>query len=101
MLIALANHTEKICWYDFKDDGLDLNYNEASFGMVHHEQFALALRQVLRRFDDRLDVEVAYIARTQHRHALAANLELTAGLRALRHFHAAFAAARLASCGYL
>jgi hypothetical protein len=42
MLIALANGAQKICWYDFKDDGLKLEYNENNFGLVHHEQFGLA-----------------------------------------------------------
>ncbi len=42
MLIALANGARKICWYDFKDDGLKLTYNENNFGLVHHEQFGLA-----------------------------------------------------------
>jgi len=42
MLIARANGTQKICWYDFKDDGLKLTYNENNFGLVHHEQFGLA-----------------------------------------------------------
>lgn len=42
MLIALANDTRVICWYDFKDDGLKLTYNENNFGLVHHDQFGLA-----------------------------------------------------------
>ena len=48
------------------------------------KQLALAARQVLRRLDDDLDVEVAEVARAQHRHALAAQPELAPGLRALR-----------------
>lgn len=28
---------EKVIWYDLKDDGTDLNYNEHNFGLVHHD----------------------------------------------------------------
>ena len=33
---------EKVHWYDFKDDGLNRNYNENNFGLVHHQNYALA-----------------------------------------------------------
>lgn len=42
MLIALAQGARMICWYDFKDDGLNLHYNEHNFGLVHHDEFAWA-----------------------------------------------------------
>lgn len=50
MVIALARASEsplirdieRIFWYDFKDDGTDLTYNENNFGLVHHDSFALA-----------------------------------------------------------
>jgi hypothetical protein len=34
--------TEKIAWYDLKDDGTDIDYNEHNFGLVHHDQYAWA-----------------------------------------------------------
>jgi hypothetical protein len=33
---------EKLFWYDFKDDGLNREYNENNFGLVHHETFHCA-----------------------------------------------------------
>ena len=33
---------EKVHWYDLKDDGLNRNYNENNFGLIHHQSFALA-----------------------------------------------------------
>ncbi len=33
---------EKVHWYDFKDDGLDRNYNENNFGLIHHQHYGLA-----------------------------------------------------------
>ncbi len=39
LLLALAQGTHRIFWYDFKDDGLNLKYNEHNFGLVHHEEF--------------------------------------------------------------
>lgn len=42
VVIAQAAGTEKIFWYDFKDDGGDLTYNEHNFGLVHHQDFGLA-----------------------------------------------------------
>lgn len=42
MVIALSSGVEKVFWYDFKDDGQSLTYNENNFGLVHNEAFALA-----------------------------------------------------------
>jgi hypothetical protein len=42
LVIAQAAGTEKLFWYDFKDDGGELTYNEHNFGLVHHQDFALA-----------------------------------------------------------
>lgn len=42
VVIAQAASTEKLFWYDFKDDGGELTYNEHNFGLVHHQDFALA-----------------------------------------------------------
>ena len=42
VVIALAAGAEGIVWYDFKDDGLDVAYNEHNFGLVHHEEYLLA-----------------------------------------------------------
>ena len=33
---------QKVHWYDFKDDGLNRNYNENNFGLIHHQNYALA-----------------------------------------------------------
>src|SRR5215218_10235842 len=51
------------------------------------QKLALALREVLRRLHDHLDVEVADVARPQHRHALGPQAELLARLRAFRNLH--------------
>jgi hypothetical protein len=37
-LLQGSGLAEKVYWYDFKDDGLDRNYNENNFGLVHHQQ---------------------------------------------------------------
>jgi len=42
MVVALTSGTKLIVWYDFKDDGLDLTYNENNFGLVHHQDYLLA-----------------------------------------------------------
>ncbi|NPV48595.1 MAG: cellulase family glycosylhydrolase [Armatimonadetes bacterium] len=42
IVIAQAAGTEKLFWYDFKDDGGELTYNEHNFGLVHHQDFTLA-----------------------------------------------------------
>ena len=36
--LALANGYKKIYWYDFMDDGNDLNNVQYNFGLIHHEQ---------------------------------------------------------------
>jgi len=42
-VIALSTEgVERIVWYDFKDDGHNITYNENNFGLVHHENFLLA-----------------------------------------------------------
>src|SRR5262249_55122531 len=56
------------------------------------EQLALALGQFLRRLHDDLNVHVAGLFRAEHRHSFAVKPEAAAGLRALRHLHAALAA---------
>ena len=33
---------DKLFWYDFKNDGLDLAYNECNFGVVHHQDLNCA-----------------------------------------------------------
>jgi hypothetical protein len=42
MVVALTSGAKLIVWYDFKDDGLDLVYNENNFGIVHHQDYLLA-----------------------------------------------------------
>ncbi|MHB8995983.1 MAG: glycoside hydrolase 5 family protein [Armatimonadota bacterium] len=42
MVIALASGMEQVTWYDFKDDGTDLKYNENNFGLIHHDSYGLA-----------------------------------------------------------
>ncbi|MBM3497195.1 MAG: glycoside hydrolase family 5 protein [Armatimonadetes bacterium] len=42
MVAALTTGAQGVVWYDFKDDGLNLNYNENNFGIVHHQDFLLA-----------------------------------------------------------
>src|SRR5262249_35276606 len=63
-----------------------------AFALELVEQLALAPGQVLGRLDLDLDVHVAGHLRTQHRHALALEPELLAGLRSLGNFHARLAA---------
>src|SRR6185437_2573301 len=48
------------------------------------QQLLLALRQIHRRLDHRLDVHVAALGRAQDRHALGPEAELVAGLRSGR-----------------
>src|SRR5438552_18891928 len=47
------------------------------------QQLALPLRQLLRRLDLDLDVEIADLGRTKHGHALGLETELLADLRTL------------------
>src|SRR6185436_516543 len=56
------------------------------------QELALAGGEVLRRLDLDLDVHVARHLRAQHRHALALETELLAGLGALRHLDPRLAA---------
>ena len=42
LTVALTNGAQGIVWYDFKDDGGNLNYNEHNFGIVHHQDLGLA-----------------------------------------------------------
>src|SRR5690606_3858529 len=56
------------------------------------EQLALALGQVLRRFDLNLNVHVAVGLRAEHGHAFALEAELLAALRTFRDLHACDAA---------
>src|SRR5690606_3979914 len=49
------------------------------------QQLALAARQALRGLDHHGDIHVALVARSQHRHAEAAQAELLARLRSLGH----------------
>src|ERR1700679_158260 len=63
-------------------------------------KFPLAARQVLRGLDHSLDIEIAEIARSKHRHPLAAQLQLAPRLRDLRNAHLSVAAQpRLAFSG--
>jgi hypothetical protein len=41
-LMRAMECVEKVHWYDFKDDGLDRNYNENNFGLVRHQTCGLA-----------------------------------------------------------
>lgn len=41
-LMRALKCVEKVHWYDFKDDGLNRNYNENNFGLIHHQHYALA-----------------------------------------------------------
>src|ERR1700732_5376594 len=50
------------------------------------EEFALPLGETLRRFKRHLDIKIAAVARSQHRHALVFQFELFAGLSAFRDF---------------
>src|SRR4030088_2694659 len=50
------------------------------------EEFALPPGETLRRFNRHLDIEIAGVARSQHRHAPVFQLELFARLSAFRDF---------------
>src|ERR1700730_7072391 len=50
------------------------------------EEFALPLGETLRRFNRYLDIKIAGVTRSQHRHALVFQFELFAGLSAFRDF---------------
>lgn len=44
-LFELANgknykNVKLLCWYDFKDDGLDLNNKEHNFGLIHNNKYS-------------------------------------------------------------
>ena len=39
---SIMNDVRRVFWYDFKDDGTDLTYNENNFGLLHHDSFAFA-----------------------------------------------------------
>jgi len=41
-LMRALDAVQKVHWYDFKDDGLNRNYNENNFGLIHHQNYALA-----------------------------------------------------------
>lgn len=41
-LMRALECVEKVHWYDFKDDGLDRNYNENNFGLIRHQTHGLA-----------------------------------------------------------
>ena len=41
-LLASTHVVEKVFWYDWKDDGLDREYNEDNFGAVHHQKYNFA-----------------------------------------------------------
>jgi hypothetical protein len=42
LIAAAVPGVERVIWYDFKDDGRDVAYNENNFGLVHHQDFMLA-----------------------------------------------------------
>src|ERR1700736_1876370 len=50
------------------------------------EEFALPLGETLRRFNRYLDIKIAGVTRSQHRHALVFQFELFSGLSAFRDF---------------
>ena len=50
------------------------------------EKFALPLGETLRRFNRYLDIKIAGVTRSQHRHALVFQFELFAGWSAFRDF---------------
>lgn len=41
-LLQATGHVQRIYWYDFKDDGLNRQYNEDNFGLVRHQRFNFA-----------------------------------------------------------
>jgi hypothetical protein len=42
VLLQSMGTVEKTFWYDFKDDGLNREYNENNFGLIHHETYNFA-----------------------------------------------------------
>jgi len=38
-LLQATGVVEKVHWYDFKNDGVDREYNESNFGLVWHQQY--------------------------------------------------------------
>jgi hypothetical protein len=42
VLLQSMGTVEKTFWYDFKDDGLNREYNENNFGLIHHEAYNCA-----------------------------------------------------------
>jgi hypothetical protein len=71
-LLQTSPFVEKVFWYDFKDDGLNREYNEHNFGLVHHPDLncapkpaVVALGAFLRRTADAQFVEL------QHRDGLS------------------------------
>jgi hypothetical protein len=41
-LLQGSRAVDKLFWYDFKDDGLNRDYNEHNFGLIHHETYNCA-----------------------------------------------------------
>ena len=41
-LLRSIEVVEKVYWYDFKNDGLNAQYNEDNFGLIRHQKHALA-----------------------------------------------------------
>ena len=41
-LLQATGVVEKVHWYDFKNDGVDREYNESNFGIVWHQQYNYA-----------------------------------------------------------
>jgi hypothetical protein len=41
-LLHSMGGVEKTFWYDFKDDGVNREYNENNFGLIHHESYNCA-----------------------------------------------------------
>ena len=41
-LLRSIEVVEKVYWYDFKNDGLDTQYNEDNFGLIRHQKHGLA-----------------------------------------------------------
>jgi len=42
VLLQSTGVVEKVHWYDFKDDGLQREYNQHNFGLVRHQQYHCA-----------------------------------------------------------
>ena len=60
------------------------------FSFEFGKKLALALGQILRRFDGDLNVKIADVARTQHGHSFVSQFELLARLRSFGNLDVLF-----------